>query len=76
MITSPGQIDLSINTDVARTILVGFIRSEVTRVGFTRAVVGLSGGIDSALSCALAAEALGAGNVLAVRMPYKSSSPD
>jgi len=42
----------------------------------TRAVIGLSGGIDSALSCALAAEALGPQNVLAVRMPYQSSSPD
>jgi NAD+ synthase len=70
------HIDLSINTEVARTILVGFIRSEVTRVGFTRAVVGLSGGIDSALSCVLAAEALGPENVLAVRLPYRSSSPD
>src|SRR5512139_2511917 len=70
------QIDLTINTDVARTILVGFIRSEVKRVGFSRAVVGLSGGLDSALSCALAVEALGAENVLAVRMPYRSSSPD
>lgn len=70
------QIDLTINTEVARTILVGFIRSEVKRVGFLRAVVGLSGGLDSALSCALAVEALGAENVLAVRMPYMSSSPD
>ncbi len=40
-------------------------------MGFTRAVIGLSGGIDSALSCYLAAEALGPENVLAVRMPYK-----
>jgi len=71
--TNPGLI---INTDVARTILTGFIRSEVTRVGYSRAVVGLSGGIDSALSCVLAVEALGAENVLAVRMPHKSSSPD
>jgi NAD+ synthase len=70
------QIDLSINVDVAHQILTGFIKSEVTRVGFSRAVVGLSGGIDSALSCALAVEALGRENVLAVRMPYKSSSPD
>ena len=76
MTSIPMQIDMTINTDVARTILVGFIRSEVRRVGFSRAVVGLSGGLDSALSCALAAEALGAENVLAVRMPYKSSSPD
>jgi NAD+ synthase len=39
-------------------------------------VVGLSGGIDSSLSCTLAAEALGSENVLAVRMPYESSSPE
>ena len=39
-------------------------------------MVGLSGGIDSALSCVLAAQALGPENVLAVRMPYKSSSRD
>ncbi len=70
------MVDLTINTDVARQILIGFIRSEVTRVGYSRAVVGLSGGIDSALSCVLAVEALGAENVLAVRMPYKSSNPD
>ena len=70
------NIDLSIHTDLAQKILTGFIKSEITRVGFTRAVIGLSGGIDSALSCALAAKALGPGNVLAVRMPYKSSSAD
>jgi NAD+ synthase len=69
-------IDLTINTDLARKILTSFIKSEITRVGFFRAVIGLSGGIDSALSCALAAEALGPENVLAIRMPYKSSSPD
>jgi NAD+ synthase len=67
---------LSINTDLAREILSGFIKSEITRVGMSRAVIGLSGGIDSALSCALAVEALGAENVLAVRMPYKASSKD
>ena len=70
------MVDLTINTDLARQILTGFIRSEVTRVGYSRVVVGLSGGIDSALSCALAVEALGADNVLAVRMPYKASSAD
>jgi NAD+ synthase len=67
---------LTINTNLAREILTGFIKSEITRVGMTRAVVGLSGGLDSALSCALAAEALGAENVLTVRMPYKASSQD
>ncbi len=70
------MIDLSINTDLARKILTGFIKSEITRAGFNRAVIGLSGGVDSALSCVLAADALGPENVLAVRMPHKSSSPD
>ena len=68
------MIDLTINTELARTILTGFIKSEITRVGYSKAVIGLSGGIDSALSCYLAAEALGAENVLAVRMPYRTSS--
>jgi len=73
--TTP-ENNLSINPELARKILTGFIKSEITRVGFERAVVGLSGGIDSALSCVLAVEALGPENVLAVRMPYKSSSPE
>jgi NAD+ synthase len=70
------DINLSINPDLAHKILTGFIKSEITRAGFERAVVGLSGGIDSALSCVLAAEALGPENVLAVRMPYKASSSE
>lgn len=68
--------DLSINTTLARKILTGFIKTEITRTGLTRAVIGLSGGIDSAISCYLAAEALGPENVLAVRMPYRTSSAD
>lgn len=67
---------LHIDTTLTRRILTDFIRTEIRRAGFSRAVVGLSGGIDSALSCALAAEALGADNVLALRMPYKTSSPE
>ena len=70
------KTDLNINTDLTLKILTGFLKSEISRVGFTRAIIGLSGGIDSAVSCALAAEALGPQNVLAVRMPYKSSSSD
>jgi NAD+ synthase len=70
------MIDLTINTDLAREILTGFIHSEISRVGYQRAVVGLSGGVDSALSCYLATQALGPENVLAVRMPYKTSSPE
>lgn len=70
------MIDLSINTQLVRDILVGFIRSEVTRTGFSKGVVNLSGGLDSAVSCVLAAEALGAENILALRLPYKTSSAD
>jgi NAD+ synthase len=68
------NIDLTINTDLTRRILTGFLKSEITRVGYSKAVIALSGGIDSALSCYLAAEALGSQNILAIRMPYKTSS--
>lgn len=68
--------DLSIDSQLARTILTGFVKTEIGRSGFSRAVLGLSGGIDSALVCYLAAEALGPENVLAIRMPYKTSSQD
>lgn len=68
--------DLTINTSLARQILTGFIKSEITRVGYARAVINLSGGLDSALSCALAAEALGPENVLALCLPYRTSNPD
>ena len=70
------MVDLTVNSELARKILTNFIRSEITRVGFQHAVIGLSGGIDSALSCILAAEALGPENVLAIRMPYKTSAQD
>src|SRR5512147_780889 len=68
--------DLTINTDLARKILTGFLHSEITRIGYEHAVINLSGGIDSALSCFLAAEALGPQNVLAIRLPYRTSSPE
>jgi NAD+ synthase len=72
----PGTHSLDINPGVARQILTAFLREEIGKAGLRRAVVGLSGGIDSALSCCLAAEALGPENVLAVRMPYQASSPE
>ena len=67
---------LSINTDLARTVLKTFLRDEIRKVGIEHAVIGLSGGIDSALACYLVAQAIGAHNVYAVRLPYKSSSQD
>jgi NAD+ synthase len=70
------QVDLTINIELARQVLTGFIQSEISRAGFSHAVINLSGGLDSSLSCYLAAEALGAENVLALCLPYKSSTPD
>jgi NAD+ synthase len=70
------KLSLEINTDLARRILTEFLRTEIRRAGFIRAVVGVSGGLDSSVACTLAAEALGPENVLAVRMPYKTSSPE
>jgi len=67
---------LRIDAELVRTILVSFIRQEITRAGLTRAVVGLSGGLDSAVSCMLSAQALGPHNVLALMMPHRTSSPD
>lgn len=65
---------LDINTGIARKMLTGFISDQIAKAGMKRAIIGLSGGIDSALSAYLSAEALGAENVLAVRMPYRASS--
>lgn len=52
-----------------------FIRNFLDRNGFSRVVIGLSGGVDSSLSGALGARALGAENVLGLIMPYKNSDP-
>ncbi len=56
-------------------ILTQFLRNEVRKVGFQRIVLGLSGGVDSALVATLAVQALGSKNVKAFMMPYKKSSP-
>lgn len=61
---------------VVTKILAGFLTREVRKVGLSRAILGLSGGVDSAVSAAVAAAALGADNVLGVMMPYASSSPE
>ena len=56
-------------------LLVRFLQVEAGKFGFDRAVLGLSGGVDSAVSTALAARAFGPENVLALLMPYRTSSP-
>jgi NAD+ synthase len=72
----PGQADLTINPALVTEILRRFIRTEILRTGFGRAVVGLSGGVDSSVVTFLAVRALGAENVLTVTMPYKTSSEE
>ena len=68
---------LEIDAPLAKRWLVEFLRDELTRRrGFEKAVIGLSGGVDSALVAYLAAEALGPANVTAVRMPYRTSSAE
>jgi NAD+ synthase len=67
--------ELEIDTDVARRIIGGFIRGQLRQAGFERALLGLSGGIDSALVAYLTAEAIGPERLLCVLMPYRTSSP-
>ena len=68
----------SLRIDPAATvrILTGFIRSELERTGKGRLVVGLSGGVDSAVAASLAARALGPGSVHCLLLPYRTSSPE
>jgi NAD+ synthase len=68
------EADLGIDPSATTDILTGFIRSELERTGLSRLVVGLSGGLDSAVSTYLAAAALGPERIHAVLMPYRSSS--
>ncbi len=70
----PGSAELAIDPALVEQILTRFLRTEIHRTDFRRAVVGVSGGIDSSVVVALAARALGPENVLAVTMPYKTSS--
>src|SRR6266705_1617297 len=68
---------LAIDADLARRWLVSFLKDEVVRRrGFTKGIVGLSGGVDSSLTAFMAVEALGKQNVIGVRMPYRTSSPE
>ena len=67
---------LDLNLKEVHSELVEFLRENFKKAGFSKAVLGLSGGIDSALVAYLLRDALGKENVLAIMMPYKSSNPD
>ncbi|MEE9257355.1 MAG: NAD+ synthase [bacterium] len=67
--------ELELDARIAADLLTGFIHDEVTKVGMHKLVLGLSGGIDSALSAFLAARAMGPENVTAFVMPYRLSNP-
>jgi NAD+ synthase len=67
--------ELAIDTTAARRIIGEFIRAQLRQAGFERALLGLSGGIDSALVAYLVADAIGPDRLLAVLMPYRTSSP-
>ena len=68
--------ELDVDPALVADLLVRFLRAEAGKFGFSGAVLGLSGGIDSAVSAGLAARAFGSENVLCVMMPYRTSNPD
>jgi len=75
IIDRAGPPPLALDGALATEWLVSFLRAEFRRRRFTKGVVGMSGGVDSAVTGFLTARALGAENVIAVRMPYRTSSP-
>jgi len=70
-----GRDALKLNMKIVEELLVRFLRDEIRNAGFSRAVIGLSGGVDSAVSAALTAKALGKRNVLGILLPYRTSNP-
>lgn len=64
-----------LNPTLALNMIARFLQEELGKTGLKGVVLGLSGGVDSALACALAADALGPEKVLAVKMPYRTSAP-
>ncbi|HST08538.1 MAG TPA: NAD+ synthase, partial [Gemmatimonadaceae bacterium] len=71
-----GPPPIEIDAELTASWLTAFLREEFERRGFEKAVVGISGGVDSAVTSYLAAKALGKENVVGIRMPYRTSSPD
>ncbi|BAL81054.1 NAD+ synthase [Caldisericum exile] len=70
------MIDLSLNYELTKKFIVKFIQEELKSNNFEHALIGISGGIDSALVAYLAVEALGKENVFGVLLPYKLSSKE
>jgi NAD+ synthase len=66
---------LDLDVKVVNDLLVQFVRDETKNAGFHRGVIGVSGGVDSAVSASLTAAALGKDDTIAVLMPYRTSSP-
>jgi NAD+ synthetase len=71
-----GPPPLDIDAELTTDWLVSFLREELRMRGFSKGVIGVSGGVDSAVTAFLAARALGPENVLGIRMPYRTSSAD
>ncbi len=71
-----GPPPVAIDAQLAAGWLVSFLKEEFDRRGFEKAVIGLSGGVDSAVTAFLSAQALGPQNVIGVRMPYRTSNPE